>query len=304
MPLTRTPPRTPPRGISDQDSALVSDVTRPTISRGIRSNCTAPSTGFRKPEDSPPTAHIARIAHSGTPIANRTNRGSPVIRKATRYVANRGSRVPYAAATTEPSIDAPPHTEKIRPTAPTPAPESCAQTGSRTADQARSSRLVTATMTHRLISTASPRRKFQPARKSAAYDVDGSSEAGRSCFSSPRSSRLRVVTSRIKAQTANETASTATAFAAPTVDHEPTGDGGADHGCAALDRRREPGRPFVRHAGALDEGRDEGGGGRVTGTAERTRDGDQAEQHRECERAGVVQQRDQSRPRGRRARRR
>src|SRR4249919_1882734 len=142
--LTSTPPSSPPKGISDQHNALLSDVTRPTIARGMRSNCTAPSTGFKKPEKQPPTTHIARIAHSGTPSANSTNLGSPVTRNATTYVANRGSRVPYAAAITDPTIEAPPQTANTSPTTATPAPDSRAHTGSSTADQARSSRLVTA----------------------------------------------------------------------------------------------------------------------------------------------------------------
>src|SRR4029078_3422562 len=115
--LTSTPPSSPPHGISDQHSALLSDVTRPTIARAMRSNCTAPSTGFKKPEKQPPTTHMARIAHSGTPSAHSANIGSPGPRTATRYVASRGSLVPYAAAITDPTIDAPPQTANTSPTA-------------------------------------------------------------------------------------------------------------------------------------------------------------------------------------------
>src|SRR5690242_7930306 len=150
---TSRPPKTPPSGINDQASALLRAVTRPTSGLGIRSNWTAPRTGLRKPDVQPPTTHTARIAQRGTPSANSTNRGSPVTRKATTYVAKRGRRVPQVAAITEPTVDAPAHTENTIANAPTPAPDSRAQTGRSTADHARSSRFVTATITHRPIST-------------------------------------------------------------------------------------------------------------------------------------------------------
>src|SRR5690349_16097399 len=136
----------PPNGMSDQHSAVFSELTRPSSAFGIRSKITAPSTGLRKPEAHPPITLVSRITHSGDPTAYTRNRGRPVMRNAATYVGNRGRRSPNAAATTEPPIEAPAQTANTRPRAPAPAPVSFAQTGISTADHARSSRLVAATI--------------------------------------------------------------------------------------------------------------------------------------------------------------
>src|SRR5690349_1531391 len=99
----------PPKGISDQQIAVLSELTRPSSGSGIRSKITAPSTGLRKPDAHPPTTLVTRITHSGAPTAKTRKRGSPVTRKATTYVGKRGSRSPKAAAKTDPPIEAAAH---------------------------------------------------------------------------------------------------------------------------------------------------------------------------------------------------
>ena len=293
----------------------MSAVTRPTRARGIRSNSTAPRTGFRKPDAQPPTRHMARITQSGTPSANSTNRGRPVIRNATTYVWKRGSRgaVRRRHERSRPST-APPQTAKTRPSAATPGagvvgPDRQQHRGPREVEQVGDRDHQAQAHQHGVVAQEVPavaqlgrRTTWRWRRPSAARArLRASRLAGRS--------RLRGRSARQhqhdRADRRSETASIATALAAPTVATRPPAMAAPTIVDAALDRRREPGHPLVRDVRPLDQGRDHRRRRRRRPVrAGRRRARRAASSTGNVSRVGVVQQGDQCRPRPSRAGRR
>ena len=217
---------------------------------------------MRNPDAKPATTKMASTAPSGAPRASARNFGAPAIRKAATYTRNRGIRSAQRAAISEPAIDAPLFTAKTRPTTAAPPPVSLAHTGTRTAEKAMSIRLVTATISVRVIRTGSRRRYSQPVRSRVRYGRSPSSSLGHRPRERPGGRHQHRSAQREAGRVDQE------GIARSDQRDQAAGERGSGHPGGAFDGRREPGDPLHRHAGLVDDRRGECVLGGVAGTAQ------------------------------------